>query len=95
MDNAAQTLASWDKSIGEKLPLYVGVNLSAIQAESATAEAIAAPSAPRRGNLGQPAAGVSRSASEFPRPRQQWMKLPDLSVLAAARRKAHLLNAGV
>ena len=31
MDNAAQTLAAWDKSIGEKLPLYVGVNLSAIQ----------------------------------------------------------------
>ena len=31
MDNAAQTLADWDKAIGEKLPLYVGVNLSAIQ----------------------------------------------------------------
>jgi EAL domain-containing protein (putative c-di-GMP-specific phosphodiesterase class I) len=31
MDNAAQTLADWDKQSGEKLPLYVGVNLSAIQ----------------------------------------------------------------
>ena len=31
MDKAAQTLADWDKQIGEKLPLYVGVNLSAIQ----------------------------------------------------------------
>jgi diguanylate cyclase (GGDEF)-like protein len=31
MDKAAQTLAEWDKSAGEKLPLYVGVNLSAIQ----------------------------------------------------------------
>lgn len=31
MDKAAQTLAHWDKQIGEKLPLYVGVNLSAIQ----------------------------------------------------------------
>ncbi len=31
MDKAAQTLAHWDKDIGEKLPLYVGVNLSAIQ----------------------------------------------------------------
>jgi diguanylate cyclase (GGDEF)-like protein len=31
MDTAAQTLASWDKQAGEKLPLYVGVNLSAIQ----------------------------------------------------------------
>jgi diguanylate cyclase (GGDEF)-like protein len=31
MDRAAQTLADWDKEIGEKLPLYVGVNLSAIQ----------------------------------------------------------------
>jgi len=28
---AAHTLAGWDKRIGEKLPLYVGVNLSAIQ----------------------------------------------------------------
>src|SRR6185437_3831094 len=31
MDSAAQTLASWDKDAGEQLPLYVGVNLSAIQ----------------------------------------------------------------
>jgi diguanylate cyclase (GGDEF)-like protein len=31
MDKAAQTLAEWDKEIGETLPLYVGVNLSAIQ----------------------------------------------------------------
>jgi len=31
MDKAAQTLAEWDKQAGEKLPLYVGVNLSAIQ----------------------------------------------------------------
>ena len=31
MDKAAQTLAQWDKQAGEKLPLYVGVNLSAIQ----------------------------------------------------------------
>ncbi|HET9813558.1 MAG TPA: EAL domain-containing protein [Sphingomicrobium sp.] len=31
MDKAAQTLADWDKETGEKLPLYVGVNLSAIQ----------------------------------------------------------------
>jgi diguanylate cyclase (GGDEF)-like protein len=31
MDKAAQTLADWDKEIGETLPLYVGVNLSAIQ----------------------------------------------------------------
>ena len=31
MDKAAQTLADWDDQIGEKLPLYVGVNLSAIQ----------------------------------------------------------------
>jgi len=31
MDKAAQTLAEWDKEAGEKLPLYVGVNLSAIQ----------------------------------------------------------------
>ena len=31
MDKAAQTLADWDREIGEKLPLYVGVNLSAIQ----------------------------------------------------------------
>src|SRR4051812_11712288 len=31
MDKAAQTLADWDRQSGEKLPLYVGVNLSAIQ----------------------------------------------------------------
>lgn len=31
MDKAAQTLASWDQQAGEALPLYVGVNLSAIQ----------------------------------------------------------------
>ena len=31
MDKAAQTLADWDKRAGVKLPLYVGVNLSAIQ----------------------------------------------------------------
>jgi diguanylate cyclase (GGDEF)-like protein len=31
MDKAAQTLAGWDKEAGQKLPLYVGVNLSAIQ----------------------------------------------------------------
>jgi diguanylate cyclase (GGDEF)-like protein len=31
MDRAAQTLADWDRATGEKLPLYVGVNLSAIQ----------------------------------------------------------------
>jgi diguanylate cyclase (GGDEF)-like protein len=31
MDKAAQTLAEWDQTTGEKLPLYVGVNLSAIQ----------------------------------------------------------------
>jgi diguanylate cyclase (GGDEF)-like protein len=31
MDKAAQTLADWDRKAGEKLPLYVGVNLSAIQ----------------------------------------------------------------
>ena len=31
MDRAARTLAGWDKTAGEKLPLYVGVNLSAIQ----------------------------------------------------------------
>jgi len=31
MDTAAQTLADWDRTAGEKLPLYVGVNLSAIQ----------------------------------------------------------------
>ena len=31
MNKAAHTLAAWDKTVGEKLPLYVGVNLSAIQ----------------------------------------------------------------
>ena len=31
MDRAARTLAAWDSSVGEKLPLYVAVNLSAIQ----------------------------------------------------------------
>jgi diguanylate cyclase (GGDEF)-like protein len=31
MDKAARTLAGWDREIGEILPLYVGVNLSAIQ----------------------------------------------------------------
>ena len=31
MDKAAQTIADWDKQAGEALPLYVGVNLSAIQ----------------------------------------------------------------
>jgi diguanylate cyclase (GGDEF)-like protein len=31
MDSAAQTLAGWDRDAGEKLPLYVAVNLSAIQ----------------------------------------------------------------
>jgi diguanylate cyclase (GGDEF)-like protein len=31
MDKAAQTVASWDKQFGEPLPVYVGVNLSAIQ----------------------------------------------------------------
>ena len=31
MDKAASTLAEWDATSGEKLPLYVGVNLSAIQ----------------------------------------------------------------
>ena len=31
MDAAAQTLARWDKEAGGPLPLYVGVNLSAIQ----------------------------------------------------------------
>ena len=31
MDKATQTLAEWDREAGEKLPLYVGVNLSAIQ----------------------------------------------------------------
>jgi diguanylate cyclase (GGDEF)-like protein len=31
MDTAARTLADWDRETGERLPLYVGVNLSAIQ----------------------------------------------------------------
>jgi EAL domain-containing protein (putative c-di-GMP-specific phosphodiesterase class I) len=31
MDCAAHTLAEWDRRAGEVLPLYVGVNLSAIQ----------------------------------------------------------------
>ena len=31
MHTAAQTLAGWDRTAGEKLPLYVAVNLSAIQ----------------------------------------------------------------
>jgi diguanylate cyclase (GGDEF)-like protein len=31
MDKAAATLAGWDRQVGEPLPVYVGVNLSAIQ----------------------------------------------------------------
>ena len=31
MDRAATTLAEWDREVGEALPIYVGVNLSAIQ----------------------------------------------------------------
>ncbi len=31
MDKAAQTLSAWDREVGETLPVYVGVNLSAIQ----------------------------------------------------------------
>ena len=31
MDRAASTLAEWDRQAGETLPVYVGVNLSAIQ----------------------------------------------------------------
>ena len=31
MHEAAQTLANWDAAAGDKLPIYVGVNLSAIQ----------------------------------------------------------------
>jgi EAL domain-containing protein (putative c-di-GMP-specific phosphodiesterase class I) len=31
MDSAVQTLAGWDREMGEKLPIYVAVNLSAIQ----------------------------------------------------------------
>ena len=36
MDKAAQTLADWDQQAGEKLPLYVGVNLSARSRSRAT-----------------------------------------------------------
>ena len=31
MDKAAQTLAEWDRAAGAPLPIYVAVNLSAIQ----------------------------------------------------------------
>jgi len=31
MNKAAQTVADWDRQVGEPLPVYVGVNLSAIQ----------------------------------------------------------------
>ncbi|WP_265571108.1 putative bifunctional diguanylate cyclase/phosphodiesterase [Sphingomicrobium nitratireducens] len=31
MDRAAATMAEWDRAVGEKLPFYVAVNLSAIQ----------------------------------------------------------------
>jgi EAL domain-containing protein (putative c-di-GMP-specific phosphodiesterase class I) len=31
MDKAAHTVAEWDRQVGEPLPVYVGVNLSAIQ----------------------------------------------------------------
>ena len=31
MDKAAHTIADWDRQVGEPLPVYVGVNLSAIQ----------------------------------------------------------------
>ncbi len=31
MDKATRTLADWDKQVGERLPIYVSVNLSAIQ----------------------------------------------------------------
>ncbi|HET9337255.1 MAG TPA: EAL domain-containing protein [Sphingomicrobium sp.] len=31
MDKAARTVADWDRQVGEPLPVYVGVNLSAIQ----------------------------------------------------------------
>ena len=31
MDRAARTLAAWDHQVGKPLPIYVGVNLSAIQ----------------------------------------------------------------
>jgi EAL domain-containing protein (putative c-di-GMP-specific phosphodiesterase class I) len=42
MDKAAQTLAGWDKTVGETLPLYVGVNLSAIQVARDDIAAVAA-----------------------------------------------------
>ncbi|HET6534882.1 MAG TPA: EAL domain-containing protein [Sphingomicrobium sp.] len=42
MDKAAQTLAGWDKQVGETLPLYVGVNLSAIQVARDDIAAVAA-----------------------------------------------------
>jgi diguanylate cyclase (GGDEF)-like protein len=42
MDKAARTLAEWDKKAGEKLPLYVGVNLSAIQVARDDIAAVAA-----------------------------------------------------
>jgi len=43
MDKAAQTLAGWDQETGEKLPIYVAVNLSAIQvARDNIAEVVAA-----------------------------------------------------
>jgi EAL domain-containing protein (putative c-di-GMP-specific phosphodiesterase class I) len=42
MDKAARTLAEWDKKAGEKLPHYVGVNLSAIQVARDDIAAVAA-----------------------------------------------------
>ena len=43
MDKAAHTLAGWDRVTGEKLPVYVAVNLSAIQvARDNIAEVVAA-----------------------------------------------------
>ncbi|MEO8455190.1 MAG: EAL domain-containing protein [Sphingomicrobium sp.] len=48
MDKAAQTLADWDRQSGEKLPLYVGVNLSAIQVA--------------RDNIAEMVAGVLKSS---------------------------------
>ena len=51
MDKAAQTLAGWDKSWGEPLPLYVGVNLSAIQvARDDIAEVVAERARSRTGS---------------------------------------------
>ena len=42
MESAAQTLASWDREAGNRLPLYVAVNLSAIQvARDDVAEVVA------------------------------------------------------